>query len=118
MIVHGRERKFLLTIGASAAIADLCPDGELSRLDEVLDGSFSKSVRTTAKLIAAMSMGYEQAKAFEEPGYEPCPMTEAEILALTALQLKELQAEALAAFKADTEKTVETEPSKKEKALA
>lgn len=45
-------------------------------------------------------------------------MTEAEILALTALQLKELQAEALAAFKADTEKTVETEPSKKEKAPA
>ena len=118
MIVHGKERNFMLTVGASAEIADLCPGGDLGRIEEVLNGSFSSTIKTTAKMVAAMSFGYEQARSFDEPGYKPDPMSEEEVLSMSYPEMKELQEIVYSAFKAAMEKTVETEPSKKEKAPA
>lgn len=112
MIIHGKERKFLLTVGASAEIAELCPDGDLSRIGEALGVSFAKNLRFIARMIAAMSRGYEENRKYMEPGYEPDPLTVNEVLSLQMSEIKELQDEAFAAFKADTAPSVEVEQPK------
>ncbi len=113
MVVHGKERNFLLTVGASAEIADLCPGGDLSRIGEVLDGNYNKTLRTVAKIIAAMSRGYENNRKYEEPGYEPNPLTVDEIMSLPTNVLKQLESEALSKFSEDSETSVNVEETKK-----
>lgn len=114
MIVHGKERNFLLTVGASAEIAEMCPGGEISRIGEILEGPYNKVLRTTAKIIAAMSRGYENNRKYEEPGYVPEPLTVDEIMALPTGILHKLEEEALAKFNADTGTSVEIEEPKKD----
>ena len=31
MLIHGKERRFMLTVGASMDIADLCPHGDITK---------------------------------------------------------------------------------------
>ncbi len=114
MIINGKEHGFLLTIGASAEISDLCPQGDLSRLGEVFSQSYAKQIRTTAKLIAAMSRGYENQKHFEDPSYEPDALTVEEIMALDTNTFQELTHAVMEKFVADQKPTVETEAKKKE----
>lgn len=114
MIINGKERGFLLTIGASAEISDLCPQGDLSRLGEVFSQSYAKQIRVTAKLIAAMSRGYENQKHYEDPSYEADPLTVDEILTLDTNTFQELTHEVMQKFGADQKPTVEVEDKKKE----
>ena len=114
MVIHGKERNFLLTVGASAEIAELCPDGDITRLGELLTQNNSgKQLRSIAKVIAALSRGYESSRKYEEPGYEPSPLTADEILTLTMEELTQLRDEAFDKFVQDSKPTVEVEPSKK-----
>ena len=56
MEIFGEEYGFKLTIGASAAIAELCPDGDLARIEEVLDEKrVAKVINFTASFIEAMA---------------------------------------------------------------
>ena len=115
MIINGKERGFLLTIGASAEISELCPQGDLSRLGEVFNQTnYAKQIRVTAKLIAAMSRGFENQKHYEDPDYEPDPLTVDEILALDTNTFQELTHEVMQKFGADQKPTVEAEAKKKE----
>lgn len=122
MQVHGREVGFRFTVGASAKISDLCPDGDISRLGEVLEGGYGKMVRDTAAIIVAMSEGYAAALAFETFGRAdiggdwkpPRPLTVDEVLSLRNSEFVKLQQAALAAWKEDSKPTVEVEPEKKE----
>lgn len=114
MIINGKERGFLLTIGASAEISDLCPQGDLSRLGEVFTQSYAKQIRVTAKLIAAMSRGYENQRHYEDPSYEADPLTVDEILTLETNTFQELTHEVMQKFGADQKPTVEVEDKKKE----
>lgn len=114
MQVHGREVGFRFTVGASAKISDLCPDGDISRLGEVLEGQYGKVARDSAAIIATLSEGYEQACAFENPGYKPQPLTVEEVLTLRMGEFAQLQQAALAAWTEDSKPTVEVEPEKKE----
>lgn len=122
MQVHGREVGFRFTVGASAKISDLCPDGDISRLGEVLEGSYGKVVRDTAAIIVAMSEGYAAALAFETFGRAdiggdwkpPRPLTVDEVLSLRESEFFQLQQAALAAWTEDSTPTVEVEPEKKE----
>lgn len=116
MLIHGKERHFKLTIGASAAIAKLCPDGDLSRIEEKLNGTYTETIDFIAKMMVEMSRGYECAKAFEVPTYNPDPLTVEAVYAMTPPDLAEAQREMLAAFGADISPTVEIEESKKNKA--
>ena len=126
MQVHGREVGFRFTVGASAKISDLCPDGDISRLGEVLEGSYGKVVRDTAAIIVAMSEGYAAAFAFEAFGRAdiggdwkpPRPLTVDEVLSLRESEFIQLQQEALAAWTEDSKPTVEVEPEKKESGKA
>lgn len=126
MQVHGREVGFCFTVGASAKISDLCPDGDISRLGEVLEGSYGKVVRDTAAIIVAMSEGYAAALAFETFGRAdiggdwrpPRPLTVDEVLSLRESEFIQLQQAALAAWSEDSKPTVEVEPEKKESGKA
>jgi hypothetical protein len=114
MVINGKERGFLLTIGASAEISELCPQGDLSRLGEVFNQSYAKQIRITARLIAAMSRGYENQKHYEDPSYEPDALTVDEIMTLDTATFQELTHEVMQKFGSDQQPTVETEAKKNE----
>lgn len=116
MVIHGRERHFLLTVGASAEISEYCPDGDLSRLGEVFDQPYGKQMRAVAKIVAVLSRGYENAQKFADNGYNPCPMTVEEILSLDTATYQELTKEAMSAFTASVSTTIETKSAKKAEA--
>lgn len=113
MLIHGKERKFKLTVGASARVSEFCPDGDITRIADALKGSYATTMHNIAEIIAALSEGYENARAYEEEGYTPCPLTTPEILTLSMAELSALQNEALSAFSADAQTSVDLAPSKK-----
>lgn len=118
MQIYGREVGFRFTVGASAKISDLCPDGDITRLGEVLDGQYGQITRDTAAIMAALSEGYEQARSFEVPGHEPNPLTVDELFSLRPSEFNALQREALASWAEGRKPTVEVEPEKKESGKA
>lgn len=118
MQIYGREVGFRFTVGASAKISDLCPDGDITRLGEVLEGQYGQVTRDTAAIMVALSEGHEQARSFEEPGYKPQPITAEEVMSLTMSEFNALQQAALAAWTEDSKPTVEVAPEKKESGKA
>lgn len=114
MNIFGEEYGFSLTVGASAAIADLCPDGDLNRMNEVLSGRLSNTINFTASFIAAMAKGFDDARRYAGEEVTHKPLTADMVLALPGDVFGEVQNAALAAFREDTKTTVEVEPSKKE----
>ena len=113
MKIFEEEYGFALTVGASAEIADMCPDGDLNRMGELLEGRFSETVNFTASFIAAMAKGFDDARRFSGEQVTHKPLTKEMVLALPSNAFKEVQNAALAAFKGDTETTMEVAPSKK-----
>lgn len=73
--VRGKEYDLALTIGAFAEISELCPDGDFSRINELINQPIGKAMVATAKMLAAMSKGAEEQKRFEDPDYTPAPLT-------------------------------------------
>ena len=117
MQIHGREIGMRLTIGATLEIAKLTPNESIDDIGELIENStFAGQMGLIVKFIAALSRGYENYKRFETDGYVPKPLTEEEILSLDMQTLMELQAAAFAAYRGDSEPTVEVEDSKKEPA--
>lgn len=114
MIIHGKERGFCLTIGATIEIAEFCPNGDISKIgDAITKGGYAVQMSNICKMIVALNRGYEERRAFEEPGYVPDPLTEQEVRSLTTTDLTMLQGEAMVAFSRDSETTVETKTPKK-----
>ena len=115
MEIFGEEYGFKLTIGASAAIAELCPEGDLARIEEVLDGKrVAKVINFTASFIEALAKGFDDARRYAGEEVTHRPLTADMVKALPGDVFKEVQSAALASFRGDTEPTVEVEPSKKE----
>lgn len=115
MKIYGEEYGFMLTVGASAKIADLCPDGDLTRMSELLEGRFSQTVNFTAAFIEAMAAGFDDAKRYAGEEVTHKPLTADMVKALPSDVFKEVQSAALAAFRGDTKATVEVAtPKKKE----
>lgn len=113
MVIFGEEYGFMLTVGASAAIADLCPDGDLNRMGDVLQGKFSDTIFFTAHFIEAMAKGFDDAKRYAGEEITHKPLTAEMVMALPSDVFKEVQSAALASFRGDTKTTVEVAPSKK-----
>ena len=118
MLIHGREIQFLRTVQAACDIADICPKGDMANIAELFKGTTKTRITNMANIIHFLSVGYEEAKAFEEEGYKPNPITVKELMALDENTFNILFAEATEAFYSDKQ-TVEVEPEKKkEKAKA
>ena len=115
MLIHGKDRQFFLSVQASLEIAELCPDGDLARIREVLTGNTTKAIRFIARFVAAMNRGYENNRKYEEPGYTPDPMTVDEVLTLSYAEMTALEDEALKAFYGDVKTEIETKELKDSK---
>lgn len=117
MEVFGRDINFKLTVGAAAKISEMCPDGDLTKIDQLLEGTHSNTLHVAAKLVCALNEGYEHWARFNgDPKIEPHePVTEDMLMSLDNETFMELQREAIAAFKLGNKVTVEVEPEKKSK---
>lgn len=115
MIIFGREYHLLMTVQASAEISDACPNGDLSRLGEVLsaDMRYSEQVKTIAKIVSALSRGYETNQKFQNPEYKCEPITEDMILALDSQAFGDVVREITTAFSTSTKTEIELKDSKK-----
>ena len=113
MIISGKDRAFSLTIGASLSIAELCPDGDLERLDEILTGNYAKVIPNVVSVVLALQKGGEDARALADPDYKPDYMTAAELMALTPDEFKAVENAAISAFNADAATSIETTSKKK-----
>ena len=111
MQVFGKEYGFLLCVGAEEEIARLCPDGDVRKFGELLAGE--NAIAGSRELLCILSRWHEKRRAFDEPGYEPDPLTPEIIDLLPLSAYSELQKEAMAAFQRDMKQTVEIEESKK-----
>lgn len=114
MDVFGREIGFLRTVAANCKIADMCPDGDISKGKSLFDGPYQKSQNTAAKFISYMNEGYEMKKKFEDPGYAPQVITPEEAMYLPDEMFDQLFLEALEAYSGE-KITVETAPEKGKK---
>lgn len=112
MLIHGREIKFLRTVQAACDIADICPKGDMANIAELFKGTTKTRITNMANIICFLNEGYEEAKAFEEEGYKPIPITVKEVMALNEDTFNSLFVEATEAFYGDKQ-TVEVEPEKK-----
>ncbi len=118
MIVHGREIKFLRTVQAACEIADICPKGDMANLGKLFEGTTKNRITNMANIIHFLNEGYEEAKAFEEEGYKPNPISVKEIMLLDEESFNNLFVEATDAFYGDKQTVEVEEPKKKEEVKA
>ncbi len=115
MEIFGKEYNFLLCVGAEEEIAHLCKDGSIRNLGELMGGE--NAIAGAKQTACILSRWYEKRRAFEEPGYEPAPLTE-EILDLIPFSLfTTLQKEIMAACTRDMRQSVEVAETKKNEAV-
>lgn len=114
MIIHGRECGFRFTVRASLELAELCPEKDLSRVGELLDGKpYSEIVEVIMKMAIIFNKADEEAIAFAGGGKPGKIITQEEMLVMTSEEFATLQNEVLKAYGVDSARTVEVEPSKK-----
>lgn len=114
MNIFGQEYEFLLTIGASEKIAGLCPDGDMTRIGEMLDAKTADLFDFFVQFILSMSEGSDENRRFWGKELNHDPLTAEKLRALSFKELKNIQAEAMKKFKEDMATTVEVAPPKKE----
>lgn len=120
MIIHGREIKFLVTVGAACELADMCPGKDIKRIAELLSDEKPLQViqGVNAKIVHLLNAGYEKAMEFEEPGYTARPITVEELMTLPPKVFNGLVIEAYAAINEGNKTTVDVEPDKKNETQA
>lgn len=112
MLINGKEYGFKLTVGASIQIAKLCPDGDLARIAEAVQGEYGHQAEVMAQLIVALNNGYAAAEAFE--GREANRLSIEAILSLSPAEFTEVSAEAFRCFGVDVKGEIEVETKKAE----
>ena len=112
MVVYGKERGFLMTVGASAEIAKRCPDHRLENWATMLkNGDDAESIENRAALICILNEGYEQNRAFTDPEYTAEPLSLKAVMALPSDTFLQLLGEAMKATQPKRE--IESKPVKK-----
>jgi hypothetical protein len=113
MKIFGEEYGFALTVGASAEIAELCPDGDLTRIGELLGGRYANMMNAAAAFVVAMATGYDNLHRYSGEEITHPPLTVEMLKALPSKEFTEVQSAAMACFAADSKPTVEVAESKK-----
>lgn len=114
MIINGRDIRFRRTVKATCEIADICPQGDISKIDELFAGKYQSSQINSAKFMAILSQGYEMSQKFADPDYKPNPLTEEEVMYLSEEDFNSLFSLAVSAWLGE-KPTVETKPQKGKK---
>lgn len=97
MKIHGREVTFKRTVWANCEL-NTYANGSMEQLEKSLEADYVTSQMTSAKIIAVLSKAAEMAKKYEEPNYEPNPLTEEEALTLSGEEFSKAFAEAIKAW--------------------
>lgn len=112
--VRGKEYPLEMTVKAFCDIADLCPGKSIERIDEISNLPVAQNMVIMTKIAACMSKGAEESRKFDEPGYEPHPLTSEEILTLPVAEYQNIVGEIMQAVQSGfTGQTVEVKPEKK-----
>lgn len=112
MEIHGREIKFRRTVLANCEIAEVCPDGDINKIDGLLHAKYATAQKAAATIMSALSKGYEMEQKFNDPSYEMHPLTVDEVLLLDNDEFNALFVEALNVWADDGKVTVEAEEPK------
>lgn len=113
MIIHGKERGFKLTVGASSKISKLCPGGDIKNIGKLFkDIDTATMIDYIAEICSVLSEGYENSKKYEEPGYVPDILSADEVMTLGIDEISELQDEMMTTIEKDMGTTIKTEPVK------
>ena len=114
MKIFGNQYDFALTVGASAKIAEMCPDGDPSRIGEILSGdNFSATAKTSAEIMVVMASAADAVKRFEGVSATHPELTVEMLFALTQADFMAAMTEAMSAFGRDSKQTIEAEKKKK-----
>ena len=118
MKIYGREIRFRRTVGATCDIADLCPDKDISRIGEVMNGGTTRSqFRFIYNFIMALNKGYEDAEQFKNKDHVKQVITFEELSTLDTDEAMALFKEAMEVFNGDGKTTVETEKKMEQDAV-
>lgn len=110
---NGREVLFRRSVKATADLAEICPDKDISKLGELMKGGTGQQLATGAVLIRVLNAAYENHRALVEPGYVADPISVDEVMDLDADEFAELLVEAIAVFRADGQQDIATKPAPK-----
>ena len=113
MQIYNKEVGFALTVGASIEISKLCPDNDITRIDEVLGSDYVQNLETTVKMILIMNNAFVSVERLE--GRKADSITEEEVLSLTPRKITEVTKAMMDAFKNDSKGEVEVESKNWEK---
>lgn len=111
MIIHNKNIGFKLTTGASAEIANLCPDRDISKVGDLLSGAYADSIINCEKFARILNKWYVRCEKFE--GREADLLEEGECLTLDPSTYQELIQEAMNSFANDSKTEVKSKPVKK-----
>ena len=114
IIVGGKEYPLALTVQAFSDISDLCPGKDFDRINEI------NLAKVSIKILAALSNGAEEQRAFGDPAYEKQPLNTKELLNMPVNEYLSLCQGGILAIiaKAMGGETVEVEPAKKKEKAA
>lgn len=111
MVIHGKERGFKLTVGASRKISQLCPDKDIKNIGKLFEAAdTTQMIDYIAVICSALSEGYEMMQKFTQPDYVPDVLTIEEILALGVNEISALQDEMMKTLQRDLKTEVNPEP--------
>ena len=113
MIIHGKEREFLFSIGAYAELSEMCPEEDLSKIDKLfLERSIPVLMPTMAKMAVILNTAAEENAAFNGKESKD-PLTIKEVMAIPASQWVELQTAIMEAFSQGNKVSVHIEENQK-----
>lgn len=113
MKVYGREVGLRFTCGASAKIARLCPNNDISKLDKLLEGKdMATIIEVTAKIAHYLSEGYEQSEHFKNPDHVPNPISVDEFMSFGMDEIMELTKEIGEEIRESSKGSVDAVPPK------
>lgn len=114
MKIAGKDYQFMLTVKARRELRALCPGGDITKLDEFLDGPEGEEHFTQMALL--LSRAHEEYRAYwdtqEGKTYDPCPLQEDVVEFLSMEDYRTLQEEVMESMRRGMGITVETEEPK------
>lgn len=111
MVINGRDIRFRRSVRATADLAEICPNKDISKLGELMAGGTAQQMVTAAMLIHILNNAYEKHEHIVNPEYEANPISVDEIMDLDEVEFTALMTEAVAAFRMDGETDIATKPA-------